>query len=45
MGLNSDINYKRIATCGARTCGYILQMGWDNVGWETRALQSVASPS
>lgn len=44
MGLTSEINHKRIATHGAGTCAYILWMCWDSVGWETRALYSVACP-
>lgn len=43
MGLNSEIHRERIATQGAGTCTNVPRTCWDSVGWETRALESVAS--
>lgn len=42
MGLNSDILYER--PCGAGTYANVPRLCWDTEGWETRALESMASP-
>lgn len=42
MGLNSEIHYERLP-CGAGTCANMPRLSWDSEGWETRALESMAS--
>lgn len=42
MGLNPEIHYERLP-CGAGTCANMPRLSWDSEGWETRALESMAS--
>lgn len=42
MGLNSETHYERVP-CAAGACANMPRLSCDSEGWETRALESMAS--